>query len=143
MADTDAFGTVLLGPRQGQAQHAPAGTSAAVWAPRPTLGKVAGQSYWGRIVVEVWDTGGYSAYMGASQQSVGRAVAALQAAGSLPEESAVWPAGPIMGRQPADRVYQGRVVVELWEAATHVAGSVHTGAAADVVKRAIQALPQG
>lgn len=111
------------------------------WSTAPTLGHASGQSYLGRIVVEIFeDGGGNVAFMGVDQPLVKRAIATLQEASSLPVAPAPWPAEPIMGRRPSDGAYQGRVIVELWEVTAHVATSDGDTPADDLRQSAIQAL---
>jgi len=71
------------------------------------LGRVASEKYLGRIVVEVFDTGGKIALLGIGKEYIPRAIAALQQTGALPHETTVWPSEPIMGHQLPDQTYRG------------------------------------
>lgn len=115
---------------------------AAVWGDSPTLGTVPGESYMGRIVVEIFQgaSGNQVIYEPASiheQQFVRRAATALARHGSFPTPPAIWPAVPITG---SGGTYLGRAVVELWSSSTRVAVTVQSGAAQTVVEQAVQAL---
>lgn len=121
----------------------PAGVPAAAWGNKPTLGLAPGQTYLGRITVEVFQDSQQNVVItptGFRQpQNVQRAVAALQAPGPLPATPALWPDVPITGNA-AGGVYLGRAVIELWSSSTKAAVTVARGTAQEIAQRAIQSL---
>lgn len=102
----------------------PPGVPATVWASNPTLGAVPGQSYLGRITVEVFQDPQEDMLVAPTgflqPQIVHRAVAALQGPGPIAATPAIWPNVPITGNA-AGGAYLGRAVVELWSSTTKVA----------------------
>jgi hypothetical protein len=78
----------------------------------------------GRYLVEVHGDRAQVVMIGAGAQLRDRAVAALrQMKPPFPQERDPWPAGPVIDRDSAGGPYRGRVVIEMWSAATNVAVS--------------------
>jgi hypothetical protein len=125
----------------GQARRVPPGSSVpSVWTNSPTLGNVPGQQYLGRVVVEVFDSGGHASVPAARSPLIGRAIAALESQSAFPATPASWPVSPIMGSDPSFGAYRGRVVAEIWDAAVNVAITAASGSVAHLIQAAARDL---
>lgn len=137
---------MVLGPilpfrlRVAQATPGSAAAISGVWVQSPLLGSIAGQNYLGRIVVEVFDSGGKVALVAADRRFVGRAAAAVLAAKSFLPEVVPWPKGPVTGAVASDGAYRGRFVIELWTTTTNVAAATSEYTVGGLVQRAAEAL---
>lgn len=88
-----------------------------IWSDKPQLENKTGQTYYGRVVVELWDHDGNISY---DSDSDGRATPLLEQAKigleKIDEASYVdspWTNEPVMGDYEG-QIFHGRVTIELW-----------------------------
>jgi hypothetical protein len=118
-----------------------------IWSGSPMLGTMPGQSYLGRVVVEVWDEGERMFHTSDANGNpphpafFQRAIAALQSSSLAVRTDTPWSDEPATGPLPG-QTYHGRVVVEVWDnhEVVAVTGLVSTS---DLTQRAARALLKG
>jgi len=124
------------------------GPNASIWLNLPMLGNVSSQSYWGRVVVEVWENGEssfHTTYMDQPRKTaflLEKAMRALQNANTPVLTTTPWSNEPL-GVMPGQslQAFQGRVVVEVWDDQATVA-ITGTDEQSDLAKRAVQKIIQ-
>lgn len=95
----------------------PDGPNKSIWSDKPQLGGEVGQTYYGRVVLELWDHDGNISYdsdpSGQNSYLLEQALLGLEDVGKTVYVNSPWTNEPVTGEYP-EQTFQGRIVVEVW-----------------------------
>jgi|GEM_PF-3333214 len=104
------------------------GIDSSIWSPWPLLGALNGQDYYGRTVLEIWDSDIAVSLSFTSEKpslrlkTIVHAVRALENASEDGLKNSPWPEDTVLG-EFVGQTYRGRVVVEVWTHDSRIAVS--------------------